>query len=255
MTQHLSRLQPGLPLPGRARSSLPSTSFIFTFRAESRAGLGRAVAEAGAAGQARPGRAAVANGGRSLPSCSRLPSGVGSQEAVPGLRAPGHGARGPRDRSPGRFGAHRPRERRAPRLPRSPPPGAAARPAPCLAPPELGRSGEPAEPGDPELCRGRDLQCPRGHEASRWLRCLSSLGAGASSPRPWGCRSLPGATAMPPPPPARVLSPQSPFGTRARGVGLPFCSHFGLEALALTWSPAPLARSGHSQQPSSVGWR
>lgn len=101
MTQHLSRLQPGAAcLPGRARSSLPNTNFIF--RVLSRGcGLGRVGAKAGAT---RPFDTAMANGGRffsfRLPSSfPRLSLGAGRQSralkslqgTVPAIRVTGLG--------------------------------------------------------------------------------------------------------------------------------------------------------------------
>lgn len=156
MTQHLSRLPPsGACSPGRPRSSLPNTSFIFRFRAEPPAGArGRGRGAGGRAGLR------VANGGRpppSFPGCRWRPGVDGGLS--PGRAPRARGAQRPMPEG-GRgncCGGPRARGRRAPRLPRSQPPGEAARRAPFRAPPaaravaaaarQAGGGKEAAEPG------------------------------------------------------------------------------------------------------------
>lgn len=102
MTQHLSRLPPsGACSPGRARSSLPNTSFIFRFRAELSAGAG---AGAGGRGRQAGGRAGlpVAKWRPSF-SSSFLPRsfpGCRWEPGADGVPSPGRAPRARRAQSP-----------------------------------------------------------------------------------------------------------------------------------------------------------
>lgn len=101
-----------------------------------------------------------------------------------------------------------------------------------------GRAGRAAGGGLKTLISAAapDSQGPGGHEASLWLRsallCLFCLGRGAKVAQ--GYEAAQGSLHCPlgfgRPTPA---SPRSSFDSRAGGAGLPFCPHFGLEALAV----------------------